>query len=131
NRGCGPAVDELGAELDGDRQIGFGACPDPPTDTVACLEHDDRKTFPCEFVRSCKAGCARTYHDDVDGCPRHAVSRLQNEAWCGLRPRDSQAVRPGLTPGATFATSRFRACSRWKLDVDGFDAVRVAVREPA
>ena len=59
------AVEELGAELDGDLQAGHAPRPAAPADALARFEDQRAAAFACELVGRREAGGARADHDDI------------------------------------------------------------------
>lgn len=63
--GLSLSVQELGAELDGDVEVGEVFRENSTADAVPSLEHDDRATRRGESRRAGESGGARTDDDDI------------------------------------------------------------------
>lgn len=59
------AVNELGAELDPDRQLGIAQRENPSSDALARLEHDDTQPRVMQQASGLEAGNAGADHHDV------------------------------------------------------------------
>jgi len=68
------AVNEFGAELERDLEVGEMPREDPTAEAGAGLEHDDAATLAAEFSRGGETGSAGAYYRNVEGQRANSTS---------------------------------------------------------